>query len=162
MAYQEITYPAEKDAFYELLQEQLLKYTKEAPNPVSALANAASVLHAAFSDVNWIGFYLVSGERLVLGPFQGKPAVMAIGFGQGVCGAAWRDKKAQVVRDVHCFTGHIACDCSSVSEIVVPVFGSDGQVLGVIDIDSPIPGRFDEADAKGLGEAAEIVATFMY
>ena len=161
MAYQEISYPAKKDAFYDLLQEQLRQYTTEAPNPVSALANAAAVLRAAFPDVNWVGFYLVSGERLVLGPFQGNPAVMEIGFGQGVCGTAWREKRAQVVQDVHCFAGHIACDCSSVSELVVPVFGSDGQVLGVIDIDSPIPGRFDESDAKGIGEAAKIIAPYL-
>jgi len=161
MAYHDIEYPAEKGAFYNLLKKQLILYTEEAENPVSALANASAVLSAAFSDINWVGFYLVSGERLVLGPFQGKPAVTEIGFGQGVCGGAWSEKRIQVVKDVHCFIGHIACDCTSVSEIVIPVFGSDNEVLGVIDIDSPLPGRFDEDDAEGLGMAAEILASYM-
>jgi L-methionine (R)-S-oxide reductase len=158
MAYHEIDYPTEKQAFYQLLCEQLNEYTDGAPNPMAALANASAVLCEAFREINWVGFYLVQGDRLVLGPFQGKPAVMAIDAGQGVCGAAWREKKTQVVADVHCFVGHIACDCSSVSEIVVPVFGKDHQVLGVIDIDSPLTGRFNEEDAAGLSLAAEIVA----
>ncbi len=161
MAYYEIEYPSEKRAFYILLREQLSLYTNEAKNPISAISNASAVLGTAFSDINWVGFYLVSGEQLVLGPFQGKPAVMEIGFGQGVCGSAWREKKSQVVQNVHCFVGHIACDCSSVSEIVVPVLGSDNRVIGVIDIDSPIPGRFDEEDAVGLSAAAEIIAPYI-
>jgi L-methionine (R)-S-oxide reductase len=161
MAYHEIEYPSEKGAFYNLLRKQLIQYTAEATNPVSALANASAVLRAAFSDINWVGFYLVSGERLVLGPFQGRPAVMEIGIGQGVCGAAWCEKRAQVVKDVHCFVGHIACDCLSVSELVVPVFASDNHVLGVIDIDSPVSGRFDEADAEGMATVAKIIAPYM-
>ena len=161
MAYQIIEYPVEKQAFYNLLKEQLILYTENAIDPVSALANASAVLHAAFSGINWVGFYLVRGERLLLGPFQGKPAVMEIGYGQGVCGGAWSAKKTQVVKDVHCFSGHIACDLTSVSEIVVPVFGPDNAVLGVIDIDSPLPGRFDDEDAKGLHMAAEIIARHM-
>ena len=161
MAYHDIDYPAGKSAFYNLLNEQLILYTENAINPVSALANASAVLHAALTGINWVGFYLVSGERLVLGPFQGKPAVMEIVYGQGVCGGAWSEKKTQVVKDVHCFTGHIACDLTSVSEIVVPVFGSDNEVLGVIDIDSPLPGRFDEEDAQGLRLAAKILSPYM-
>lgn len=161
MAYQDIEYPNEKEAFYDLLKEQLILYTVQAENPLSALANASAVLHEAFSGINWVGFYLVSGAQLILGPFQGKPAVMEIGFGQGVCGAAWSEKRAKVVKDVHCFTGHIACDFTSVSELVVPVFGSDKEVLGVIDIDSPLPGRFDDEDAKGLEKAAQILAPYM-
>jgi len=161
MAYQIIEYPIEKQAFYHLLKEQLILYTKDAVNSVSALANASAILHAAFSGINWVGFYLVRDGRLALGPFQGKPAVMVIAYGQGVCGGAWSAKKTQVVKDVHCFTGHIACDLTSVSEIVVPVFGPDNEVLGVIDIDSPLPGRFDEEDAEGLRIAAEIIARYM-
>jgi L-methionine (R)-S-oxide reductase len=161
MSYIDIEYPADKIAFYKLLEEQLQLYTAAAPNPVAALANAAAVLRAAFSDINWAGFYLSSGERLVLGPFQGKPAVMEIGFGLGVCGTAWREKKTQVVSDVHCFTGHIACDCSSRAELVVPIFSQDHDVLGVIDMDSAQPGRFDEADAERLARAAELLAPFL-
>ena len=161
MAYQYIEYPNEKEAFYNLLEEQLILYTVHAKNPLSALSNASAVLHEAFSGINWVGFYLVSGGQLILGPFQGKPAVMEISFGQGVCGTAWSEKRAQAVKDVHCFMGHIACDLTSVSELVVPVFGSYKEVLGVIDIDSPLPGRFDDEDAKGLGKAAQILAPYM-
>lgn len=161
MSYIDIEYPSDKSAFYKLLTEQLQIYTAAAPTPTAALANAAAVLHAALTDINWVGFYLVSGSRLFLGPFQGKPATMEIGIDQGVCGAAWREKQAQVVKDVHCFVGHIACDCSSSSELVVPVFSSDGEVLGVIDIDSTVPGRFDEADAAGLALANDLLALFM-
>jgi GAF domain-containing protein len=161
MTYQEIAYPAEKTAFYTLLLEQLQAYTAAAPTPVAALANSAAVLGAALSDINWAGFYLVRGESLVLGPFQGKPAVMVIPDGQGVCGAAWREKKAQVVDDVHRFAGHIACDCLSRSEIAVPVFAPDGAVRAILDIDSPLPGRFDADDAAGLQKVAALIAPFV-
>lgn len=161
MSYIEIDYPTDKPSFYKLLTEQLQIYTASAPSPMAALANAAAVLHAALNDINWVGFYLVSGSRLVLGPFQGKPATMEIGFDQGVCGAAWREKQAQVVKDVHCFVGHIACDCSSSSELVVPVLAPNGEVLGVIDIDSTVPARFDEADAEGLALANDLLAALM-
>jgi L-methionine (R)-S-oxide reductase len=161
MTYREIEYSSGTEPFYSLLREQLIQYTAEALNPISALANAAAVLGAAISDVNWVGFYFVSGERLVLGPFQGRPAVMEIGCGQGVCGTAWLERKAQVVKDVRCFAGHIVCDCSSVSELVVPVFDADHLVLGVIDIDSPMPGRFDETDAEAMGALAEIIAPYL-
>ncbi len=158
MAYQQIEYPKDKKAFYPLLCAQLRLYTDGAPTPEAALANAAAVLKAAFPGVNWAGFYLSDGQRLVLGPFQGQPAVMEIAFGQGVCGAAFREKKAQVVADVHRFAGHIACDCDSLSELVVPVFDRDGEVLGVIDMDSPEPGYFTLEDAEGMRAAAEVLA----
>ena len=160
MAYQEIDYPTDKIMFYDLLRDQVRNYTSDSPDPIAALANASAVLAAALTQINWVGFYRVQGDQLILGPFQGKPAVMQIGRDQGVCGAAWSEKKTQVVKDVHCFVGHIACDCSSVSELVVPVFGKDQQVVGVIDIDSPVPGRFDEADAVGLMGVAGIIAPF--
>jgi len=161
MSYIEIAYPTDKINFYSVLAEQLKTYTDRAPDPISALANASAVLGAAFSDINWVGFYLVHDNQLILGPFQGKPAVMTIGFGQGVCGTAWREKRAQVVRDVHCFIGHIACDCASSSELVVPVFGMDQDVIGVLDIDSAVPGRFDEEDAAGLADVVKLLAPFM-
>lgn len=161
MAYQIIDYPKEKTAFYELLCDQLTTYTGNAPTATAALSNASAVMAAAFHDINWMGFYLVHDEQLALGPFQGQPAVMTIPFGQGVCGAAWLTRQAQVVRDVHCFTGHIACDCSSNAEIVVPVLDAGGLVLGVIDIDSPQVGRFDDADVAGLQKAAALLVPFM-
>ena len=161
MAYQVVDYPIEKTAFYMMLCDQLSLYTEHAPTSMAALANASAVMAAALSDINWVGFYLVHGEQLVLGPFQGQPAVMTIPFGQGVCGAAWRDRQAQVVHDVHCFAGHIACDCSSNAEVVVPVLDAEGCVLGVIDIDSPQVGRFDDDDASGLQKVAEVLSAFM-
>ena len=161
MAYQEIDYPTDKIMFYDLLHDQVRVYTSDSSDPIAALANASAVLAAALTQINWVGFYRVQGDQLILGPFQGKPAVMQIDRGLGVCGAAWSEKRAQVVKDVHCFIGHIACDCSSVSELVVPILGQDHDVIGVIDIDSPVPGRFDEADAAGLMEVAAIIAPFI-
>jgi len=161
MAYQVIKYPIEKTAFYKMLCDQLAIYTANAPTAMAALANASAVMSVALRDINWVGFYHVHEEQLVLGPFQGQPAVMTIPFGQGVCGAAWQTRQAQVVHDVHCFVGHIACDCSSSAEIVVPVLDAGGRVLGVIDIDSPQVGRFDDEDAAGLQMVAEVLSPFM-
>jgi L-methionine (R)-S-oxide reductase len=161
MAYQVVDYPREKTAFYKMLGEQLAIYTANAPMAMAALANASAVMAAAMRDINWAGFYLVDDERLVLGPFQGQPAVMTIPFGHGVCGAAWKDRQIQVVHDVHGFVGHIACDCSSNAEIVVPILDAEGRVLGVIDMDSSQVSRFDDADAAGLQKVAEFLSTFM-
>lgn len=161
MAYQIVDYPQEKTAFYKMLCDQITIYTANAPTATAALSNTAAVMAAAFHDINWVGFYLVNGEQLVLGPFQGQPAVMTIPFGQGVCGAAWLNRETQVVQDIHGFAGHIACDCSSNAEIVVPVLDAGGPVLGVIDIDSPLVGRFDGADAVGLQKVAEVLAPFL-
>ncbi len=158
MAYREIAYPEEKGAFYRLLCDQMRLYTGGAPTPEAALANASAVLKAAFADANWVGFYLSDGRRLVLGPFQGRPAVMEIGFDQGVCGAAVLERRAQAVGDVRCFEGHIACDCGSRSELALPVFGPAGEILGVIDIDSPRLDRFVPEDARGMEEVARLLA----
>lgn len=181
MSYLAVDYPAEKPAFYSLLAEQVRLYIGDEPTmaaasvmstasavtgptplaAVSALANAAAVMHEALADLNWVGFYLVSGDRLVLGPFQGQPAVTEIGYGLGVCGTAWREKTTQIVSDVHTFAGHIACDCASNAELAVPVLDSAGEVLGVIDLDSPLPGRFVEDDAAGLAAVAVLLAPAM-
>ena len=122
-------------------------------DPIANAANLASLLFHALPDLNWAGFYWLKGGELVLGPFQGKPACVRIALGKGVCGTAARDGRTIVVPDVNAFPGHIACDSASASEIVVPV----GK-LGVLDLDSPLKGRFDAADARGL-EA--IVALFL-
>ena len=110
---------------------------------------AAALLWDSLEDINWAGFYLVRGGRLELGPFQGKPACIEIPPGKGVCGTAAAEKKTQLVKDVHTFPGHIACDCASNSEIVVPIFAR-GEVQAVLDIDSPSFSRFTETDREGL------------
>lgn len=158
MAYIEVAYPQEKQAFYALLLEQLKLYTENENDPTAILANASAVLAAALEEINWVGFYMVQGEELVLAPFQGKPAVSRIAYGKGVCGAGWAEKRTQLVADVHCFPGHIACDCNSNAEIVVPLLDAAGEVLGVLDIDSPKQARFDGEDLDGLEAAAAFLA----
>lgn len=150
MSYIEVTYPSEKGAFYELLREQVKLYTADEQNRTAVLANASAVIAQAFPEANWVGFYLVDGEELVVGPFQGKPAVSRIGFGKGVCGTAWEKDEAQVVEEVSCFAGHIACDCNTHSEIVIPLRRPDGSVWGVLDMDSVLPGHFTQEDRAGL------------
>ena len=152
MSYIEVTYPAEKPAFYRMLKEQLALYTADAPNLTAALANFSAVLAQAFPNVNWAGFYLADGNELAVGPFQGRPAVSRIGYGKGVCGTAWKEDCAQVVEEVSCFAGHIACDCNTHSEIVVPLW-RDGAVWGVLDMDSVEMGAFTEDDRIGLERA---------
>lgn len=126
------------------------------PDAVANMANVASLLWQFLPDLNWAGFYRnVSGE-LVLGPFQGKAACLRIPFGRGVCGAAAATRETQLVDDVHAFPGHIACDADSRSELVVPVIAAD-RVIGVIDLDSPLPGRFDAEDAAGIEKIAELL-----
>ena len=153
MSYIEVEYPKEKKEFYDMLKEQLILYTKDEANLVAVLANASSVIAQAFPDANWVGFYLVDGNELVLGPFQGKPAVSRIGYGLGVCGSAWKQNKALVVEEVSCFAGHIACDCNTHSEIVIPLRNNDSdEMWGVLDMDSVLPGHFTEEDRIGLEE----------
>lgn len=144
-------FPAEPARLYPMLCRQLTALTEGVPHPVANLANASALLWQALPDINWVGFYLMTGGRLVLGPFQGKPACVEIPVGRGVCGAAVAEDAVQLVPDVHAFAGHIACDAASRSELVLPLHGPDGRVAAVLDIDSPTPGRFTEADAKGLG-----------
>ena len=127
------------------------------PHRTANLANASALIFNTLPDLNWAGFYFMEEGRLVLNAFQGKPACIEIAVGRGVCGTAVAEKKTQLVPDVHAFPGHIACDGASNSEIVVPLFSPDGEVLGVLDIDSPIFSRFDEEDKLGLEEFARII-----
>ena len=113
-------------------------------------ANLAALVFHTLPELNWAGFYWLKDGGLVLGPFQGKPACVRIALGRGVCGTAAQSRRTVVVPDVHAFPGHIACDSASESEIVVPVTSRDGRLAGVLDLDSPRRGRFDEADARGL------------
>src|ERR671912_439138 len=118
------------------------------PDAVANMANVAALLWEALPDVNWTGFYRNVGGELVLGPFQGRPACIRIPFGKGVCGAAAATLRVQRVEDVHAFPGHIACDAASASELVVPI-GRDGELIGVLDLDSPRRARFDPEDVAG-------------
>ena len=141
---------------YGLLLAQLEALTKDVPHPVANLANAAALLWDALDDINWAGFYLMEGDILVLGPFQGKHACIEIPVGRGVCGTAVAENATQLVPDVHQFPGHIACDSASNSEIVLPI-RQDGRIVGVLDIDSPLLARFDEEDKEGLKKLVEIL-----
>ena len=134
---------------YQALNAQLAALIHGVPHRISNLANAAALLYHGIDGLNWAGFYLLENDTLVLGPFQGKPACIEIPVGRGVCGAAVAEGRTQLVRDVHQFPGHIACDSASNSEIVVPI-RADGTIVGVLDIDSPNIGRFTEEDRAGL------------
>ena len=122
---------------------------------IANAANLSALLFHELEDVNWVGFYFLKGGQLVVGPFQGRPACVSIQMGKGVCGVAAATQQVQRVDDVHDFEGHIACDMNSKSEIVIPLI-RNGEVLGVLDLDSPLPGRFDEGDEDLLSEIAEI------
>ena len=141
---------------YNLLCAQLKALTENYRHEVANLANASALLWHTLPDINWAGFYKMENGILVLGPFQGKPACIEIQVGRGVCGTAVAEDKTQLVYDVHEFPGHIACDCASNSEIVVPIH-VNGKIWGVLDIDSPTVGRFTEADKEGLERFAKIL-----
>lgn len=143
-------------ADYNLLHQQLTALIKGVPHKIANLSNAAALLFHSLEDLNWAGFYLMEKDILVLGPFQGKTACIEIPVGRGVCGTAAAEDRTQLVDDVHKFPGHIACDCASNSEIVVPIHKA-GRVVGVLDIDSPLTGRFTETDRVGLEEFARIL-----
>ena len=134
---------------YSTLCRDLVALVDGVPHPIANLSNAAALLWQELEDLNWAGFYLSEGDRLVLGPFQGKPACIEIPYGKGVCGTAAEKQEAVVVEDVHEFPGHIACDEASRSEIVIPMT-RNGVVFAVLDLDSPTVGRFTQADRAGL------------
>lgn len=141
---------------YEALAEQMRAVLDKEWPVVSNLSNAAGVLYQGMGRINWAGFYLLDKNVLWLGPFQGKPACVRIEVGKGVCGTAVSEGRTQLVYDVHRFPGHIACDSASRSEIVIPL-RKDGRIVGVLDIDSPETGRFEEPDREGLEYIAGIL-----
>ena len=141
---------------YSLLCRNLSAITDKVPYETANLANASALLWEHLPDLNWAGFYKMIGGKLVLGPFQGKTACIEIEVGRGVCGTAVAENKTQLVYDVHQFPGHIACDCASNSEIVVPIYTKE-KIWGVLDIDSPIIGRFSEEDKNGLEEFVKVL-----
>lgn len=146
----------EESVNYEALAASLTALTKGVPHTISNLCNISALLWQTLPDINWAGFYALEGETLVLYPFQGKPACIEIPMGRGVCGTAAQLDEIQLVEDVHHFPGHIACDLSSNSEIVLPLH-RQGKLWGVLDIDSPIVGRFTEADKEGLTLVASAI-----
>ena len=126
------------------------------PHLIANLANVAALIYNETENINWAGFYLLKGETLVLGPFQGKPACIEIPISRGVCGAAAREDRVMSVNDVHSFPGHIACDPDSRSELVVPLH-KDGKVFGVLDIDSPVKDRFTDEDSRTFSALAAVI-----
>ncbi|MEF9983046.1 MAG: GAF domain-containing protein [Oscillospiraceae bacterium] len=149
-------YSENKTEMYDLLLRQLLALTEGEKHIIPNLANAAALIYNALNDINWAGFYLMTDGYLLLGPFQGKTACVKIPVGRGVCGTAVSENQTQLISDVHQFKGHIPCDGASNSEIVIPIRVKD-EIIGVLDIDSPLIGRFDEEDKKGLESLAKIL-----
>ena len=145
---------------YKLMNSQLMSLSDGVEWDITILSNAAALLWDSLEDINWAGFYLVRGGRLELGPFQGKPACTVIEIGKGVCGTAVAEDRTQLVKNVHEFPGHIACDSASNSEIVVPVHAG-GAISGVLDIDSPVIGRFSEEDKEGLETFVRVLESIL-
>ena len=145
-----------REVNYKYIAQRLVALTDGIPYETANLANASALLWQHMEDINWVGFYKMTDGILVLGPFQGKPACVRIQVGKGVCGTAVAEDKVQLVYDVHDFPGHIACDSASNSEIVLPIH-VNGEVWGVLDIDSPFVGRFTEEDRAGLEKIVAVL-----
>jgi GAF domain-containing protein len=146
----------ERNINYDMVCAQLKALVDGIPYEVANLANTSALLWQEMPDINWVGFYKMEDGALVLGPFQGKPACIRIPVGRGVCGTAVAEDQVQLVYDVHDFPGHIACDCASNSEIVLPIH-VNGKIWGVLDIDSPYAGRFTEEDQAGLEKIVQVL-----
>ncbi|KQL53286.1 histidine kinase [Heyndrickxia shackletonii] len=153
-------YQGTKEEKYQLVIKQLEALIEDEPNRIANLSNASALLNQFLETINWVGFYLVENDQLVLGPFQGLPACVRIPFGKGVCGTAIAERKTIRVEDVNQFPGHIACDSASQSEIVVPIIKNE-ELIGVLDIDSPITNRFDEVDEIQLGRFVEVLVKYL-
>lgn len=147
----------DKASLYDDLTAAVDAITAGEPDAIANMANVAALIWEYVPDLNWAGFYRLAGDELILGPFQGKAACIRIPLGKGVCGTAAAERATQLVADVHAFPGHIACDAASASEIVVPLL-ADGRLIGVLDLDSPVPGRFDTEDQSGLERIATLLA----
>ncbi|MDO5298620.1 MAG: GAF domain-containing protein [Clostridia bacterium] len=158
MAFDIQSYPADKRACYDLILAQAAALMDGITHPIANMANMAALLWQSMRDINWCGFYLMDHGALLLGPFCGLPACIRIPLGRGVCGSAAGQDAVQRVHDVHAFPGHIACDGASNSEIVIPIH-RDGRVIGVLDIDSPTIGRFDETDQEMLLRLVHLIET---
>jgi L-methionine (R)-S-oxide reductase len=148
--------PIAKPQLYAEIIQQARALIEGEPDLIANLANISALLWMRLPEINWAGFYLYKDEQLVLGPFQGKPACVRIPVGRGVCGTAAKLGEAQLVVDVHQFEGHIACDSASNSEVVIP-FYREGELSGVLDVDSPVTGRFDQEDLQGLQQLVDML-----
>lgn len=145
-----------KETNYNLLGKQLASLIEDETNLIAILSNTSALLNDNLDQINWVGFYLIENNELILGPFQGHPACVHISIGKGICGTAVANNQTQLVDDVNTFTGHIACDANSKSEIVVPIH-VDNEIIGVLDIDAPITQRFSKGDKQGLEEIVSIL-----
>ena len=150
MSFSAISLSGSKPELYAQLLAQARALLHGERDRIANAANLSALVYQALPDLNWVGFYFYDGTELVVGPFQGLPACVRIPLDKGVCGAAARTRQTQRIEDVHAFPGHIACDSASNSELVVPLVGADGALLGVFDLDSPLPARFDVEDQQGL------------
>ena len=149
-----------REVNYKFVAQRLIALTDGVPYETANLANASALLWQHMADINWVGFYKMTEGLLVLGPFQGKPACVKIAVGKGVCGTAVAEDRVQLVYDVHDFPGHIACDSASNSEIVLPIH-VNGEIWGVLDIDSPFVGRFTEEDRAELEKVVKKIEAFL-
>ena len=149
------------DYDYQILNQALQSLIEDESDALANLANSAALLFNSMEEINWAGFYLFKENQLILGPFQGKPACIRIALGKGVCGTAAQKRESIVVEDVHQFPGHIACDGASASEIVIPIIIND-NLIGVLDIDSPVKARFNERDQLGLQGFVNILSTYIH
>ena len=156
MSFTSMIYPEDMEEFYELVKLQVQGLTEDVPYFIANMSNISALLNDALDNINWVGFYFMKNGKLVLGPFQGKPACIEIEIGRGVCGTAVKEDQIQLIQDIHQFPGHIACDSASNSEIVIPMH-VNGNIVGVLDIDSPMIGRFTEADRDGLKNIVEMI-----
>ncbi|MNO61116.1 Free methionine-R-sulfoxide reductase [compost metagenome] len=158
--FQTENYSGSREKQQQAVLTQLHSLIHDEPSTVANLANASALLNFYLKDINWVGFYLFDGQELVLGPFQGLPACIRIPMGRGVCGTSAQQRKTLRIEDVHAFPGHIACDSASNSEIVIPMI-KDNALFGVLDIDSPLKGRFDEEDQRFLEQFVEVLTQQM-
>ncbi|MBF2757685.1 MULTISPECIES: GAF domain-containing protein [unclassified Staphylococcus] len=148
--------PIIKETNYNLLMKQLQSLIEDEQNLIAILSNTSALLNDNLDQINWVGFYLIDNDELILGPFQGHPACVHIAIGKGVCGTAVAENQTQLVKDVHAFPGHIACDANSKSEIVIPIHVNN-DIIGVLDIDAPIKDRFTIEDQQGLENIVQIL-----
>lgn len=149
-----------KEKLYKFMNIKLVGLIGDEPDWLANLSNASALIWLFIEDINWAGFYFMKNGKLVLGPFQGKPACINIELGKGVCGTAAVERKTQLVKNVHDFPGHIACDSASQSEVVVPIIVND-ELIGVLDIDSPMLNRFDEEDRAGFERFTETLVKYI-
>ncbi|SCS31062.1 GAF domain-containing protein [Staphylococcus caeli] len=145
-----------KETNYPLLEKQIASLIEDESNLIAILSNVSAILNDSIDQINWVGFYLMENNELILGPFQGHPACVHIPIGKGVCGTAVSENKTQLVEDVHAFPGHIACDANSKSEIVVPLH-KNGTIIAVLDIDAPITNRFKDSDKIALERIVNVI-----